>query len=80
MKGNQGDVDKLKKETEHDVEFAEGGKTHMFGEQEADTAEKGETGKEDDRGPGDKYAAGGKTKMFGYTPSLPARAGITGPR
>lgn len=71
---------KSKQKNEHDVEFAEGGTTKMFGEQEADEADEGETGKKDDRGPGDKYASGGSTKMFGYSPAVPAKAGITGPR
>ena len=80
MRGNQLSVNKTKKEGQHDVEFAEGGDTKMFGEQEAGPDDPGSTGKKDDSGPGAKYAEGGKSKMFGYSPSLPARAGITGPR
>lgn len=71
---------KVKKETEKSAKFAVGGKTHMFGEQEAGEMEPGETGKNDDSGPGDKYATGGKTKMFGFSGSLPARSGITSAR
>lgn len=68
-------------EKSHNVEFAKGGKTHMFPQQSADPAEKGETrdtsGKDTLRNGG---AEGGKTKMFSYSPAVPATAGITGPR
>ena len=71
-------------ETSHNVEFAEGGDTHMFGKQEAGArtgADKGpSTGKPDSSGPGEKFAEGGKTKMFGYSGALPARDGITSAR
>jgi hypothetical protein len=71
-------------ETSHDVEFAKGGDTHMFGKQEAGARTGGDkspsTGKPDDRGPGEKFAEGGKTKMFGFQGSLPARDGITSAR
>jgi len=71
-------------ETSHNVEFAKGGDTHMFGEQEAGSrtgADKSpSTGKPDSSGPGDKFAEGGKTKMFGFTGALPARSGITSAR
>ena len=71
---------KYKSETEKDVEFAEGGDTKMFGEQEANEKKPGMTGKLDARGPGAKYAEGGTTKMFGYSQSVPMKAGQTGQR
>jgi len=80
MKGNTLSVNKTKKEGQHDVEFAEGGDTHMFGQQTAGPDKPGNTGKDQHSAPGAKYAEGGKGKMFGYTPSLPAKAGITGAR
>ena len=71
-------------ETSHDVKFAEGGDTHMFGKQEAGSrtaADKGpSTGKPDSSGPGEKFAEGGKGKLFGFTGALPARDGITSAR
>ena len=71
-------------ETSHDVAFAKGGNTKMFGEQEAGSrtsADKGpSTGKPDSSGPGEKFAEGGKGKMFGFQGSLPARDGITSAR
>lgn len=71
-------------EKSHDVEFAKGGKTHMFGEQEAGErtgADKSpSTGKPDSSGPGEKFAEGGKGKMFGFSGALPAQAGITSAR
>ncbi len=65
-----------------DTTFAEGGHSnHMFGEQNADTQEPGETEHDTGAGgPGDKFAKGGSTKMFGYAGSEPARAGITSAR
>jgi len=71
-------------EKSHDVEFAKGGNTPMFGEQEAGSR-KGEdkspsTGKPDSSGPGEKFAEGGKNKMFGFAGSQPARSGITSAR
>lgn len=67
-------------EKTHDVEFAKGGDTHMFGEQEANDAKSGTVGKPDVAGPGAKFAEGGKGKMFSFAPSVPARDGITGAR
>ena len=68
-------------EKTHNVEFAKGGDTPMFGEQEAGSR-KGEdkspsTGKPDSSGPGEKFAAGGSGKMFGFNPAKLATAGIT---
>lgn len=69
------------KKTEHNVEFAKGGDTPMFGEQAAGEQAAGVTEHDAAGGaPGDKYACGGTTKMFGYAGSQPARAGITGAR
>lgn len=71
-------------EKTRNAEFAKGGKTHMFGEQEAGSrvgADKSpSTGKPDSHGPGQEFASGGKNKMFGYAGALPATAGITAPR
>jgi hypothetical protein len=76
-----GDAGASATEKTHNVEFAKGGTTHMFGEQEAGSR-KGEdksasTGKPDSSGPGDKFAAGGAGKMFGFNPAKTATAGIT---
>lgn len=70
----------IKKESEHDVTFAEGGNTPMFGPQSAGPDKPGNTGKDKSGAPGAKYAEGGKGKMFGYTPSQAAKAGQTGAR
>jgi hypothetical protein len=71
-------------EKTHNVDFAEGGDTHMFGEQEAGPrtgADKSpSTGKPDSSGPGDKFAMGGKDKMFGFNPAVTAQSGITSAR
>jgi hypothetical protein len=72
---------KVKKETSHNVEFAQGGDTHMFGEQAAGSEKPGTTAHDVKGGaPGAKYAEGGKGKMFGYSPSASATAGITSAR
>lgn len=68
-------------ETTHNVEFAEGGDTKMFGEQAAGEQKPGGTAHNAEGGaPGAKFAEGGKTKMFGYQGALPARDGITSAR
>lgn len=69
-------------EKSHNVEFAKGGKTKMFGKQAAEPAEKGVTRDPSatDSAPGPKFASGGSTKMFGYAASQPATAGITSAR
>jgi hypothetical protein len=71
---------KTKQETEHDVTFAEGGDTHMFGQQAAGPDKPGNTGKDPTSAPGAKFAKGGSTKMFGYSPAQEAKAGQTGAR
>jgi hypothetical protein len=84
-----GNVPGITKKTEsaHDVTFAEGGDTPMFGKGDrtvTDTkdaageqtpGQTAETSKNDPR-----YAEGGSTKMFGFSPSVKATGGITGPR
>ena len=70
-------------EKTHNVEFAEGGNTKMFGEQEANPRIEGGaaiTGKRDVKGPGEKFAEGGSGKMFGFNPAVPAQSGITSAR
>jgi len=68
------------KKTESNVEFAKGGKTHMFGEQAAGPQAAGTTDKGSGSAPGDKFAKGGSGKMFGYSGAMPAQAGITSAR
>ena len=68
------------KEVQHNVTFAEGGDTKMFGKQAAGPDKPGNTGKDTSAAPGPKYAAGGSTKMFGFNGSQPAKAGQTGAR
>ncbi len=68
-------------EKSHNVEFAKGGKTHMFGAQAAGDQRAGVTEHDAEGGaPGAKFASGGSNKMFGYTGSLPAQAGKTSAR
>ena len=68
-------------ETTHNVDFAEGGDTPMFGLQAAGDQKSGGTAHNVGGGaPGAKFAEGGKTKMFGFQGSLPARDGITSAR
>lgn len=68
-------------EKSHDVEFAKGGDTKMFGEQAAGEQNPATTAHDVDGGaPGAKFAAGGSNKMFGYQGSVPASSGITSAR
>jgi hypothetical protein len=86
--GSVGDMNTSAKvthnETSHDVTFAKGGSTHMFGEQVAGERTGGDkspsTGKPDSSGPGAEFAKGGSGKMFGFAGSMPARDGITSAR
>ena len=87
MRPNNLSVNKTKKEGQHDVEFAEGGDTPMFGTGDRTKTETrdaagdqlaGQTAQHSKDNP--KYAEGGSTKMFGYSPSVPAKAGITSAR
>lgn len=70
------------KKTEHNTEFAKGGKTHMFGEQAAEPMKAGTTRDQtsQDSAPGDKFAKGGSGKMFSYQGAVPASAGMTSAR
>jgi hypothetical protein len=68
---------KVKKESTHNVEFAQGGSGHMFGEQSANKVKAGQTAKPEGDA-GGKFATGGKGKMFGFRPSNAAKAGQTG--
>ena len=68
-------------EKTHDVEFAKGGTTPMFGEQAAGDQKAATTAHDVGGGaPGAKFAEGGKGKMFGFSGALPARDGITSAR
>jgi hypothetical protein len=86
--GSVGDMNTSAKvthnETSHDVTFAKGGSTHMFGEQVAGertgSDKSPSTGKPDSSGPGAEFAKGGSGKMFGFAGSMPARDGITSAR
>ena len=83
--GNKTSADATEKT--HNVEFAKGGDTKMFGEQAAGSRagaadghvsdKSPSTGKPDSSGPGGKFAAGGAGKMFPYEPAKLAQAGIT---
>lgn len=67
-------------ETTHNVEFAKGGNTKMFGQQQAEPMQSGQTGDPGATGKGAEFAKGGSNKMFGFSGSLPARSGITSAR
>ena len=74
-------------EKSHDVQFAKGGNTPMFGhgpkgpsKLAAGEQAPGGTAHDNSGGAGDKYACGGSTKMFGFTGSQPAQAGKTSAR
>lgn len=74
-----GKVDRHEKS--HDVQFAKGGNTHMFGEQAAGEQKPATTAHDVSGGaPGPTFAKGGSTKMFGFAGAEPARAGITSAR
>ena len=77
--GKGGDAGSATEKT-HNVEFAKGGTTPMFGEQAAGEKVPGDTYKHESPAPGDKFAKGGSTKMFGFQGSIPARDGITSAR
>lgn len=67
-------------EKSHDVTFAKGGNTKMFGEQQAEPMKAGQTGDPGATGKGAEFAKGGSGKMFGFAGSVPARDGITSAR
>lgn len=74
-----GKVDRHEKT--HNVQFAKGGDTPMFGEQAAGEQKPATTAHDVSGGaPGPTFAKGGSTKMFGFAPAEPARAGITSAR
>ena len=75
LKGT-GSVDRNEKS--HNVEFAKGGSTHMFGEQSAGEVKPGITSTPPGQsGKGAEFASGGSTKMFGFRGASPAQSGIT---
>lgn len=65
-------------ETSHNVEFAQGGDTAMFGQQHVGEQKPGGTAH--DVGGDGKFAVGGSNKMFGFAGSESAQAGITSAR
>lgn len=67
-------------ERSHNVEFAKGGNTKMFGQQQAEPMKSGQTGDPGATGKGAEFAKGGSGKMFGFQGSQPARSGITSAR
>ncbi len=67
-------------ESSHNVEFAKGGNTPMFSEQQASPQTPKQTGKNGATGKGAEFAKGGGGKMFGFAGSQPATAGQTGAR
>lgn len=71
---------KVKKESSHNVEFAKGGNTPMFSQQQAESQTPGHTGDRGATGKGAEFAKGGSGKMFGFAGSQPARSGITSAR
>lgn len=81
-------AEKTKVESSHNVEFAKGGTTPMFGQgdrsvtagPEAAGSQKPGVTEHDTSGGGGKFAVGGSGKMFGFSPALPAKAGQTGAR
>ena len=74
LKGS-GSVDRHEKT--HNVEFAKGGDTKMFGEQAAGDQVAAKTGKSPTSAPGAEFAKGGSGKMFGFRGATPAQSGIT---
>lgn len=80
VKVGGGDAGAQATEKSHDVEFAKGGDTKMFGEQSATPAKSATTAHAEGAAPGPEFAKGGASKMFGYSPSAAAQAGITSAR
>lgn len=68
------------KKSSHNADFAKGGNTHMFGEQQAEPQTPGHTGDRGAGGKGASFAKGGSGRMFGYAGSQPAQAGRTSAR
>ena len=67
-------------ESTTNTEFAKGGNTKMFGEQQAEPMKAGQTGDPGATGKGAEFAKGGSGKMFGFAGSEPAKSGITSAR
>lgn len=78
---------KSRTEKSHNVTFAKGGNTHMFGSGDHTTAapsdaagkQKPGTTSHDSSSDG-KFASGGSGKMFGFVGSQPAQGGKTSAR
>lgn len=68
------------KETQRNVEFAKGGDTPMFSEQQAEPMKAGQTGDPGATGKGANFAKGGTNKMFGFHGAEPQQAGRTSAR
>ncbi len=68
------------KKSSHNADFAKGGNTPMFGEQQAEPAKSGQTGDPGATGKGAEFAKGGSSKMFGYAGAEAAKAGMTSAR
>lgn len=69
---------KSKEFTSKKADFAKGGNTPMFSEQQAGKQTPGKTGKNGATGKGQEFLGGGKGKMFGFRPVAAAKAGQTG--
>ena len=67
-------------ESTKNVEFAKGGDTAMFGQQQAEPMDAAQTGDPGKTGKGAEFAKGGSGKMFGFAGAEPARSGITSAR
>jgi hypothetical protein len=80
MRGNKLDVNRTKREKQHDTTFVKGGKTKMFRQQAAGPKQAGITGKRETPAPGARFARGGGEKVFSGGFAKPAQGGATGPR
>lgn len=67
-------------ESTSNAQFAKGGNTHMFPQQQASPQTPGQTEKNGATGKGAEFAKGGSGKMFGFAGSQPAQSGITSAR
>jgi hypothetical protein len=72
-------VNQSKKQSQHDLKMAKGGKTPMHKQQAAGPAKPGRMGKVETAAPGAKFARGGREKPFAGGFAKPAKAGATGP-
>lgn len=71
-------VNQSKEFTTKLADFAKGGNTPMFSEQQAEPMKPGQTGDPGATGKGAEFAKGGSQKMFPFRPAGPAKAGQTG--